>query len=110
MTNNLLDKLSSEDLEKIREHKSNLVEIDNEWLVLAEFAQTYGWEAYKDAVNDRISANEMMTLLQASRKLEAMKHYKQCIASFVGAGSANSKKPNSTFKKMTRDIIKQAKI
>ena len=110
MAKNLLDTLSPEDLQKIRQHQSSKIPIDNEWLALAEFAKAYGWEAYRDAVNDVITVDEMMTMLEASRKLDALNHYRMAHASFIGAGAANSKRPNSTFKRMTKDIIKQAKI
>jgi len=110
MTKNLLDTLSPEDLEKIRQHQSSTIALDYEWLALAEFGRAYGWEAYKDARDDKISVDEMMTLLEASRKLDALHHFQMAQASFIGSGSASSKKPNLTFKKMTKDIIRQAKI
>lgn len=108
-----LDEISAEDLAKIKAHQASTdgaYPVDNEWLLLAEFGKAYGWEAYKDARDDKIGAPEMLTLIEANRKLEAMQLYKASYASLVGAGSAQAKKPSSVFKSMTKDIIKQTKV
>lgn len=108
-----LDNVSAEELKKIRAHQASTkgaFPVDNEWLLLAEFAKAYGWEAYKDAKEDRISLSEMLTLVEANRKLEALHHYKMAEAVLIGAGSANSKKPASTFKQLVKDIIKKTKV
>jgi hypothetical protein len=110
---NLLDKVSAEDLAKIQDFQASTegaYPVDNEWLLLAEFAKAFGWQAYIDARDDRISAGEMMTLIKANRKLEALDHYKNAEASFIGAGSAKAKRPSSAFKILTKNIINQAKV
>lgn len=116
-----LNNLSAEDLEKIQAYQASTagaMPVDNEWMLLAEFAKAFGWQAYLDAKNDArdengnlvVDAVEMLTLIEANRKLEAIQHFKDAQASLIGSGSAQSKKPSSTFKSLTRDIIKQTRL
>ncbi|NCU40953.1 hypothetical protein EOL73_04335 [Candidatus Saccharibacteria bacterium] len=108
MVKNLLDLASDEDKKKILEHNASesLVPVEPEDLLLAEFALKFGWEAYKAVKNDEIGSAEMKTLIAASRKIDLVDLYRHAQASLIGAGSANSKKPSSTFKSMTKNIIK----
>lgn len=110
---NLLDEISPEDLAKVRAHKASTkgaYPVDMEWMLLAEFAKAYGWEAYMAAKNDEITAAEMLTLVEANRKLEARHTFLDMQSSFVGAVSAQNKKPTNIFKRLTKDIIKQTKV
>lgn len=108
-----LDSITPEELDKIKGHQAKTdgaYPVDNEWLLLAEFAMTFGWEAYLTAKQDRITMPEMLTLIEASRKIKAVSFYQNAQASFIGAGSAQSKKPGDTFKRLTKDIVKQTKV
>jgi len=118
---NLLDSASAEDLEKIRQYQastSGAYPVDDSWLLFTEFLKLAGWEAYLAAKNDYrdekgnllITRAEFLTLIEANRKIEAAKHYKAAEASFIGAGSAQAKKPSTAFKTMTKGIIKQTKV
>lgn len=109
---NPLETLSKADLDKIAKLKASTeghYKVDNEWLLLTEFALKFGWDAYRDAKEDRILLSEMLTLLEASRRLDNYEFYKAAQASFIGAGSARSKKPSNTFKQLTRKILKGMK-
>lgn len=108
-----LDNISAEDLKKIKAHQSTTsgsLAVDNEWMLLAEFAKAYGWQAYKDARDNKVSLAEMLTLIEAHRKLEALDHYRMAEAVLIGAGSARSKKPIATFKALVKEIIKKTKV
>lgn len=110
---NLLDKVSADDLEKIREHQASTEgasAVDNEWMLLGEFAKAYGWQAYNAAKNDEISMSEMLTLIEVSRKLQAHDQYLMAEASFVGSGSVRAKNPSSAFRSLTKGIIKRMKV
>lgn len=112
-TRNLLDDISAEDLAKIEAHQAETkgaMPVDVEWLLLAEFAKAYGWEAYMAAKNDEISAAEMLTLIEANRRLESRRMFEDAQTAFVGAVSAQTKKPTNTFKNLTKDIIKRTKV
>lgn len=102
-----LDNISVEDLAKIEAKVGKSVKVDIEDLLLAEFGMKFGWEAYKDARDDKIKSNEMITLLTASRKIDALNLYNNAQAAFIGAGSAQSKKPSQTFDSMTKKIAKR---
>lgn len=116
-----LDNISPEDLAKIKAYQASTkgaYPVDTEWLLLAEFGMKFGWQAYLDAKNDAtddngnllVSAAEMLTLLEASRKIEWAKVYNDARSSLIGSGSAQSKHPSKTFTSLTRDIIKQTKV
>jgi hypothetical protein len=108
-----LNNISAEDLAKIHAHQTSTkgaFAVDNEWLLLAEFAKAFGWQAYLDAKEDKITAPEMLTLIEANRKLEAIAHYRNAEAALIGAGSARAKKPSQVFKSLTKDIISKTKV
>lgn len=108
-----LDSITPEELEKIKGHQASTngaYPVDNEWMLLTEFAMTFGWDAYLAATNDQIKASEMLTLIEASRKIKAMQHYQSAQAVLIGAGAAQAKKPGQTFKSLTKEIIKQTKV
>lgn len=110
---NLLDELGSEDLAKIKAHRvetEGAMPVDTEWLIMAEWLRLAGWEGYMAVKNDEISLAEVLTLIEANRKLEARRIFEDMQASFVGAVSAQTKKPTSTFKSLTKNIIKQTKV
>jgi hypothetical protein len=123
-----LDEISSEDLAKVQALQASTkgsLPVDEEWLLLTEFALKFGWEAYLDAKFDRrfkkgecepeqegmlkVDGEEMRTLIEASRRLEYYDMYKASVASFVGAVSAHSKKPSASFTRISKDMIKKAK-
>ena len=102
-----LDNISPEDLAKIQKVTAKKVRTEPEDLLLTEFALKFGWEAYKDVKSDKVSGNEMVNMIVASRKLEMKQLYMMAQASFIGAGSAQSKKPSQAFKMMTQKLLKE---
>lgn len=107
-----LDDISQEDLEKIEKYTASTkgaAKIDEEWLLLTEFALKFGWQAYMEVKSDRISFKEMITLIEASRRLEQFDLYKLSSASFIGSVSANQKKPGSTFNNLTKGMQRKMK-
>lgn len=109
---NLLDLVSKEEMEKIEAHKAEVnggFPVDDHWMIIAEFTRIYGWQSYLDFKDDKIQTDEMMTLIAANRKLEYLDQYRASLAAFIGAGSAQTKKPSSIFKKLTNPFIKKAK-
>jgi len=115
-----LKEISDQELEKVERAKASTeghLKIDNEWLLLTEFALKFGWQAYLDAKNDIrdnngnliVDLTEMLTLLEASRKLDSLEFYRKAQASFIGAGSAKTRRPGNTFKQLTSKILKSAK-
>lgn len=111
-----LDNISLEELDEIKAHQAKLdggYKVDDEWLILTEFAMTFGWEAYKDTKRDvtdgGIGLPEMMTLIEASRKIKNAELYQSSFASFIGAVSAASKKPSKIFMALTKSIVKKTK-
>lgn len=107
-----LDNISREELAKIQAHQartSGAFKVDDEWLLLTEFAKAFGWQAYLDVKADKIDTAEMMTLIEANRRLEYMQMFRDAQASFVGCGSAQSKSPAKTFRSLTDSIIKKVR-
>lgn len=119
---NLSDALDTKDLEQIRDYQANTdgaYPVDNEWLILAEWLKFAGYRAYLDAKNDARDENgnliitlpEILTLLEANRKLEAVNQYLNAEAAMIGASTAKAGKRASSFwKSMTRHILNKAKV
>ncbi len=119
---NLLNELSSKDLDQIQAHQANTsgsLPVDNYWLIMAEWLRIAGYQAYLDARNDSrdnngnliVTMQEILTLIEANRKIEAHRQYKNAEAAFIGAGSAQAgKRASSTFKSLTKHIINQTKV
>lgn len=117
---NLADIASVDDLEKIEEYQPSTdgaFPVDNEWMILAEWLRIAGYQAYLDARDDVmvdgqliVTPEEIMTLIAANRKLDALRQYRDTEAAFIGAISAKQKKPSGTFKKLTKNIIKMMKV
>ncbi len=108
-----LDEISADDLAKVKQHQASTnttYSVDAEWMLFAEFAIKFGWDAYRAARADEIPTDEMMTLLEASRKLDSLNQLYTAQAVFAGAGSAQSKKPAQTFKSLTKNMIKNMKV
>lgn len=108
-----LDSITPEELAKVKQHQASTegaYKVDSEWLLLTEFAMNFGWQAYLDARDDNISSGEMLTLIEASRKINARTTFNQAYASLIGSGSAQSKKPTQAFNSMTKNLTKQMKV
>lgn len=107
---------TAEELEKVRrlkgEHTGGKVPFED--VLEAEFLTKFGFEAYwaiwpeKDRSRG-IGIDEMMRLLQASKKVDAHSVYNASQASFIGSVSAQAKKPSNAFKTATKGIIKEMK-
>ena len=108
-----LDDISPEDLAKIKAHQASTegsFKVDNEWLLMTEFAIVFGWHADLDVKEDKIETAEMLTLIEASRKLKARDMFHDAQSALIGAGSAAAKKPSQAFNTLTKDLIKQMKV
>lgn len=101
--------LSADDQKKLAQFNNSSIKVSEEWMLLAEFGRAYGWEAYKAARNDEISLDELMVMVEANRRLEYLEQYRMAEASFAGSGSAQSRKPSTTFKSLTKGILKKTK-
>lgn len=112
-TRNLLDEVSPEDLAKLRAHKASTegaFPVDMEWLIAAEWLRISGWGGYMAFREDKINLDEVLTLIEATRKLDARKTFEDMQSAFVGAVSAQTKKPVATFRSLTKDIIKKTRV
>lgn len=105
-----IDTISAEDLAKIQA-KTEVVKVDVEDVLEAEFLMKFGFTAYwslypeKDP-HEGITANEMIRLINASRKVDAFNQYAQAQTAFIGAAAAQSRKPSATFESATQSIKK----
>ena len=103
--------LTQAQLQRIAQRKAQdqATKVDSEWLAIAEFGMYFGWQAVKAVLNDTITSAEMFMLLEGARKVNKLKLYNETRAVFIGTASANSKKPSQTFKRMTKDLIRESK-
>jgi len=107
-----LDSFSELDLEELKDKTSidRTAEIDEEWLLMAEFAKAFGWEAYKDARDDKIPLSEVLSMVEASRVLYYQELYSLAQIMLIALISSNSKKPSNTFGKLTKHILNRIKV
>ena len=114
--------LDPRELEKIREYQSDTTgayPVDQEWVILAEWLKLAGYQAYLDAKNDAkddngnliITMPEILTLLEANRKIEAINQYLAAESVMIGAGTAwSGKQATTVWKSLTKHILKKAKV
>jgi len=108
-----LDNISPEDLAKIKAHQASTqgaYPVDEEWLLLTEFAMAFGWEAYLAAKNDELKMPEMLTLIEASRKLRALEMFENSQTFLIGAFSAKTKRPLDSLRSLTANIRKRMEV
>lgn len=103
--------LSQDELDKVAKSRARneSTKVDENWLFIAEFGYYYGWDGVQAILENEIGMDVANILLAGARKVWNGHLYDHATASLIGAASARSKKPNQTFKKATRDIIKNAK-
>lgn len=106
-----LNNISEADLAKIQAKTSSKIKVAIEDVIEAEFLMKFGWEAYWSLYPEKdrtkgISGKEMTRLIVASRKVDAQNMYKDAQTAFIGAVSAQTKKPSSAFDKATRKLLK----
>lgn len=104
--------ISEADLIKVKRRKAidAKSKVSQSWLFLAEFGYYFGWEGIQAVRNDKdFTMEEAEMLIRGARKVWSSKVYDYASAAFIGAASANAKKPSQVFKKATSDIIKSAK-
>lgn len=106
-----LNNISKEDLEKVKQVQGSgsYYTVDEEWLLLAEFGMTFGWDAYIAVKNDEIDTPEMYTLIEASRKVKSRQRYEDTESHFISIMASKAKKQSSAFKKATKSMIKNSK-
>lgn len=97
-----LDELLARDQDKLGEitRKKEATTVEPEWVVLAEFASYYGWDAMQTARMNDIDSLEFNKLLMAGRKLHAVERYNRIIDTAVAfAGGKSLKKHIEEIKK-----------
>lgn len=106
--------ISKEDLAKATRAKkraeTSSVKVNPEWFTIAEFGYYFGWEAIKAIKNNDIEMDEVRTLIAGARKVWAGRAYDIAHASFLGASSAQSKKPAQSFKKGIQGFEKAMRL
>jgi hypothetical protein len=104
--------LTQEEIKAVSKARSRneSTKVEQEWLFVAEFGLYFGWQGVEAVMNDNdLTPEKMNKLLAAARKVQAGHLYDQASVTFYGALSAQSKKPGLTFKKLTKDMLKQSK-
>lgn len=103
--------IKPEDLERVERARRarRPVEVDEEWLAIAEFGKHFGWGAIVSVLNNEIDVATMTMLLAGARKVDLLALHDSAQAALIGVASANSKSPSQTFKSATAPILRQAK-
>lgn len=103
--------LSQDELNKVAvaRAKNEATKVDENWLFIAEFGFYFGWDGVRAILNNEITMDVANILLTGARKVWSGHLYDHATASFIGSISSQTKKPSQTFKKATRDMLKQAR-
>lgn len=114
----LRDYATPEELEAIKNYQSGSsdgVPVDSEWMILAEWLQIAGYQAYLDAKNDAkdengnliVTINEMITLITATRKLRALDMDDNIQVGLAVNQINNSKHPKGVYRSVMKRIHNQ---
>lgn len=102
-------KLKPEDeawLKRREEKEASKINIDQEQLIIAEFGVFYGWGGVMAILNNDIDSETVSWLITAARKIRHSINYDNAQSAFIGAISAQTKKPSDTFNKATLELRK----
>jgi hypothetical protein len=105
-------KITKEELEKVQRLKERhqVASIDPEWYFIGQFGMYYGFEGVMAILDNKISMEVANKLMLVAQKIDYKRQYNDMQAVFVGSGSVSSKKPAQTFKKLTKDLLREASI
>jgi len=85
--------------------------VDPEWSIIAEYGLMYGHDGIEAILGNRIGLDEVITLIDAGRRLEARKVLDLAHATFVATAAAHSgKKAPSVMQKGLKSYRKAAGI
>lgn len=78
--------------------KNTDVEIEPEWMFIAEFGYFYGWGGVQAILNNEIPTDVSVTLLEAARRVFYKQNYHQANGTFAATVAAfRTKKPAEAF-------------
>jgi hypothetical protein len=107
-------KLTAEQIAKASQAKKRAeagkVELDNEWMFIAEFGYYFGYEGIRAILDNEIDLSTAKYLLDAARKVWFSKAADMAHGSFIAAAAAQSKKPAAAFKKGIASFIKAMRV
>lgn len=110
-----IDNIPEVDIAKMQAKIKKPIKTDPEDVLEAEFLIKFGFTAYWALHPEKdeklgINLKEMIRLLIASRKIEAGEMYKDAQTAFIGAVSAQSKRPSNAFNKATKKLAREAEV
>lgn len=106
-----------DEIELANTSNKSLYPVDDYWLLLAEWLEFAGYQAYLDVKNDRrdefgnliIEPSEFYTLLEAKRKLDSARIIRDAEAGFIAGGSLKTKNPHKTLKSLLKPLQEHIK-
>ena len=98
-------------LEQAQKRKES-TQVDEEWLFIAKFGRHYGYRGIEAILNNEISLETAIVLLEAGEKIHASEVIDHAVATQVANASVNAKKgqAQTVFKKGMRHFIKKAEL
>ena len=106
---NVYEDLSDSEKEQAKDLKQSLYDsklyTDKE-LLLAEFGRYYGWQALKDAAEDRMTARTFIGLLEAGRKIERTRRLERLDDISVAVAAVMDKKAASKINSQEKKLRK----
>lgn len=106
----VIDDFTPEQLEKLKAmrkaesgSKASAFFRDHE-LLLAEFGKYYGWAAVRDVMEDRVSTDSFIALLNAGRSLALRDRIARVNDVYVACGAAQAKKGDKILQKYVKQL------
>lgn len=86
--------------------------IDEEWFFIARFGKHYGYQGVKAILDNEITLETAMALLEGGDKVDAARNIDRAVGTQVATASVNAKKgqAHSVFKKGMKHFIKKAEL
>lgn len=96
-------------VERLKRSKEK-TKVSPEELLVAEFGYYYGWQAMLDLLDNKVTLEDAMKLLEGGRKVWNSKMVDQAYAMYIASAAANSgKKSKQILQKGLNEFIKQSK-
>lgn len=92
--------------------RNEATQIDEEWAFIARFGKHYGWGGVKAILNNEITLETAIVLLEGADKVHASGVIDSAVGTQVATASVNAKKgqAHTVFKKGMRHFIKKAEL
>lgn len=96
------DKDKIDDLAKLKAS----IEVEPEWVVLAEFGIYFGWDAVRDVRNNVITSDDMYGLLAGARRVKSLNRYNGVVDTYTAFAGTQTQDGAKALKNLLGELRK----